>query len=193
MVAAGKKLHGHGAPNRARSPAASVSDRGYGTRPHPLPIRSGQRFWPRSRRPGRRRSTLEVRSVGACGIVVSRLDSARERRTIAASRLEAAGPDGQGVEFQFLGWRSRRYTTWAVVRAAEGDHVMLVLPEWHPGLPVIRLARLLPPGATRPGEWLALKADLSAPYPARLNLSDLERCADPGEQRCPRPIWTPGR
>jgi hypothetical protein len=192
MAAAGKKLRGHGARNRAQSPAASVSDGGYGARPHPTPIRAGQRFWPRSRRTGRRRSPLEVRSVRAGSVVVSRLDRARERSTIAASRLQAAGPDGQGVEFQFLGWRPRRYATWAVVGAADGDCVMLVLPEWHPGRPVMRLARLLPPGATRPGEWLALEADLSAPYPARLNLSDLERCADPGE-RCPRPIWTLGR
>ncbi len=191
MAAAGKKLYGHGARSRARSPAVSVSDGGYGTRPHPSPIRAGQRFWPRSRRPGRRRCLLEVCSVSAGSVVVCRLNHARERSTIATSRLEAAGPDGQGVEFRFLGWRPRRYMTWAVVRAVASDQSTLVLPEWHPGHPVLRLTRLLPPGATHPGEWLELEADLSAPYPARLDLSNLKHCADPGEQRCPRPTWTP--
>jgi hypothetical protein len=134
---------------------------------------------------------LEVCSLGAGSVVVCRLDYARERSTIAASRLEAAGPDGQGIEFRFLGWRPRRYTTWAVVRAATSDQLTLVLPEWHPGRPVLRPTRLLPPGATHPGEWLRLEADLSAPYPARLDLSDLKRCADPGRRCCPRPTWTP--
>jgi len=135
---------------------------------------------------------LEVRSVSAGSVVVCRLDRARERGTIAASRLEASGPDGQGVEFRFIGWRSRRYTTWAVVRVVDGDRVTLVLPEWHPARPVSCPARLLPVRSRRPGEWLRFQADLSAPTAARLKLSDAQWCADPGERRCPRPIWTPG-
>src|SRR5580704_675248 len=143
MGAAGKKLNGHGARSSARSPAASVSDGGYGNPPHPAPIRAGQRFWPRSRRPGRPRRSFEVRSVSAGGVVVRRLDGARERATIAASRLAETTTNGQGRHFQFMGWRPRRYKTWAVVLVVEDARSTLVLPEWHPARPVMLSTRLL--------------------------------------------------
>lgn len=125
--------------------------------------------------------------------MIRSLVGARERATIAVGLLGRARTDGQGKDFQFFGWKPRRYGTWAVIVLTEESHATLVLPEWHPARPVVFFARLLPAQARGPGAWLRLHADLSAPHAARLNLSDFELCTDPGEEYCPRPVWTPAR
>jgi len=125
--------------------------------------------------------------------VVCSLAGARERATIAVGLLGRVGTDGQGKDFQFFGWKARRYETWAAIVLTADTRATLVLPEWHPSRPVVFVARLLPLQARQPGAWLRLRADLSAPHAGRLNLSDLELCTDPGDQCCPRPVWTPSR
>jgi hypothetical protein len=185
MAAAGKKLHGHGARSKARSPAASVSDGGYGRPPHPVRVRAGQKFWPRA---GRRRRAFVVGSVDRGGVVRGRrVDGAREPVRTTLARLAAARGDGQGRHYSFLAWMPREYRTWAAVVEIEGDTAVLVLPEWHPGRPVRLPARLLPPGIGGIGAWLELRADLSVAAAGQLNPSMLSYCADPGSDRCPRP------
>lgn len=191
MAGAGKKLHGNGARRKARSPAASVSDGGYGMPPHPVCLRAGQKYWPRS---ARRRRPFILGTVGRDGIVTARrVDGARERVTIAAVRLLQARADGQGGHYQFLGWTPRRYKTWAVVLTTGSPSATLVVPEWHPARPVTFPVRLLPQSAHRPGAWLVVRADLSASTAGRLSVAAMRHCEDPGEQRCPRPTWTPAR
>lgn len=115
-----------------------------------------------------------VRSVSRDGQVIARRDDGpRERVLLSASRLLARGGDGQGRYFQFLGWSSRRYRTWATVVRVENQTATLVLPEWHPARPVLLPLRLLPESARAAGARLVLSADLSAPAPGRLGLSSL--------------------
>jgi hypothetical protein len=186
MGAAGKKLHGHGARRKASSPAASVSDGGYGVPPHPARVRPGQRFWPRS---GRRRAAILVCGVGEDGIVrARRLDPEGKRVRITATRLAAERPDGQGRYYQFLAWAPRRYHTWAVVICVEPYAAVLVLPEWHPARPVRLPTGLIPPEARQAQAWLSLQADLSVPTAGQLNPAGLRLCTDPGLARCARPV-----
>jgi hypothetical protein len=185
MGAAGKKLHGHGARSKASSPAASVSDGGYGAPPHPARVRAGQRFWPRS---GRRRAALLVYAVGGDGIIrARRLDGEGRCVRITSQRLTAKRPDGQGRHYQFLAWAPRRYRTWAVVISVESHGAVLVLPEWHPARPVRLPTRLIPPDARQAQAWLSLQADLSVPTAGQLNPAGLRPCTDPGPTRCARP------
>jgi hypothetical protein len=186
MAAAGKKLHGHGARSKARSPAGSASDGGYGRPPHPLRVRAGQRYWPRRaacRRP------FAVICVPHSDVVFGvRTDGARERVRTTAHRLLATRADGQGLNYSFLGWESRRYRTWAVVVAIEDAAASVVLPEWHPGRPLWLPARLLPDEAGQ-GCWLALQADLCVAAAGQLNPSGFVCCQDPGPEHCHRPTW----
>jgi len=187
MGAPGRKLHRHGARSKARSPAASVSDAGYGAPPHPVRIRAGQRFWPRS---GRRRRPIVVCGIGDDGFVrARRLDGDRERVRVSAARLAARRPDGQGRYYQFIAFAPRRYQTWAVVVRVDTDETTLVLPEWHPARPVRLPSRLLPEQARRPQTWLSLRADLSVSAGGQLNPAELSVCADPGLELCDRPAW----
>ena len=113
-----------------------------------------------------------VRSVGRGGYVLARRDEgAREAVRITASRLLATRGDGQGRHFQFLGWSSRRYRTWARVMVLEDQTAVLILPEWHPMRPVALPARLLPESARAVGARLALSANLSAPVAGKLALA----------------------
>lgn len=189
MGAAGKKLHRHGARSKARSPAASVSDGGYGAPPHPVRIRAGQRFWPRS---GKRRRPIVVCAVSEDGVVrARRLDGAGERVRVTATRLVARRPDGQGRYYQFIAWSPRRYQTWAVVVRVDSSETILVLPEWHPARPVRLPNRLMPENARRTQEWLSLRADLSVSAAGQLNPAALSTCAEPGLELCGRPAWRP--
>lgn len=182
MAGAGKKLHGNGTPRRQRSPTASVSDGGYGRPAHPTRVHAGQKYWPRR---GMRRRALVVRSVGRDGKVIARrLDGARERVAVTRARLLATREDGQGRHFQFLGWSSRRYRTWAVVIEVHEAVASLVLPEWHPTRPVCLPLGALPECARRPGVWLKLTADLSAPAPGKLHTASLRVCEHPGSLGC---------
>jgi len=178
MAGAGKKLYGNGTPRRQRSPAASVGDGGYGRPAHPMRVHAGQKYWPRR---GRRRRALVVRSVDRDGSVIARrLDGARERVTLTRARLLATREDGQGRHFQFLGWSPRRYRTWAIVLKLDDQRATLVLPEWHSARPVCLPVGALPERARRPGMWLKLSADLSAPAPGKLGVAWLAVCEHPG-------------
>ncbi len=99
-------------------------------------------------------------------------------------RLLAVRADGQGQHFQFLGFRVRRYRTWAVIATVAEREVELILPEWHPRRPV-RLARRLVPSAGRTGVWLRVSADLSASNPGRLNVSVAGICKEPAHLTMP--------
>jgi hypothetical protein len=182
MGASGKSLFGHGARRRGRSPAASVSDGGYGSPPHPRRIRPGQRF---SSRRGRNHDAIVVRRITASGVVSA--CRGEERVTVSTARLAQTRPDGQGEHYQFLGWKPGRYLTWATVVTDGPSLATLALPDWHPERPVRFPSRLLPDGARRSGAWLRVRADLSASSAARLNLVPLAPCDDPGAEACRRP------
>lgn len=186
MAAAGKKLQGHGAPSKARSPAGSVSDGGYGRPPHPVRVLAGQRFWPR--RASCRRPFAVTSHPRGDVVHGARTDGTRERVRTTAHRLLARRADGQGLHYSFLGWQSRRYRTWAVVMAIDDASATVVLPEWHPARPVRLPARLLPSGA-RPGCWLTLQANLSVAAAGQLNPSAFVCCEDPGADCCHRPTF----
>lgn len=186
MAAAGKKLRGHGARSKARSPAASVGDGGYSPPPHPMRLLAGQRFWPR--RATCRRPFVVARAPCDDVVVGVRIDGGRERVRTTAHRLLATRPDGQGLHYSFLGWESRRYRTWAVVMAIEQSAATVVLPEWHPGRPV-RLPSSLLPVRAGVGRWLTLRADLSVSAGGQPNPSGFACCEDPGVARCRRPTW----
>lgn len=189
MAAAGKKLHGHGASSKARSPAASLSDSGYGRPPHPLRVRAGQRYWPR--RAACRRPFAITGAPAGEFVVGVRADGARERVRTSTRRLLATRLDGQGLHYSFLGWQSRRYRTWAIVVELDDAWATVVLPEWHPARPVRLLARLLPAHAGL-GQWLTVRANLCVVAAGQLNPSYFVCCSDPGPDRCHRPAWRPG-
>jgi hypothetical protein len=189
VSAAGKKLHGHGARSKARSPAGSVGDGGYGRPPHPVRVVVGQRFWPR--RASCRRPFAVTRGPRGEVVLGVRTDGARERVKTTERRLLAVRVDGQGLHYSFLGWEPRRYRTWGVVVAIDAGAAVLVLPEWHPGRPVRLPTRLMPEPAGV-GSWLMLRADLSVPAAGQLNPSGFVCCEDPGVARCPRPTWGAG-
>src|SRR3954471_7972006 len=135
MGASGKKLVGNGARNKGKSPPAQSKDGGYGLPPHPLAVRSGQRYVPRR---GKFKRPFQVlgRPDAATGTVAARrADGAQQRFTVPIARLLATRPDGQGRYVQFLGFEPRRYRTFATVAAiGEDGHAELVVPEWHPRL-----------------------------------------------------------
>jgi hypothetical protein len=190
MAGTGKNLHGHGKRRTSTSPAAAVSDGGYGIPPHPIRIRSGQKFWPRHS-PGRRRRPFVVQAVDHGVVRARRVDEAREPVRIAVARLQETRPDGQGQHYQFMAWTPRRYRTWATVVTISAAEATLVLPEWHPGRPVRLPVRFLPEPARAVEAWIELKATLSAPSAGRLNVDEFRACKDPGPARCPRPSWVP--
>lgn len=179
MGGAGKKLPGHGAHSKSNSPPAQSADGGHGRPPHPLRLRPGQVFWPRAKRTHRRSLMLLSAGTGT-SVVARRLDGAGEQVRVSAARLLARGEDGQGRYYSFVKWSPRRYETWACVVSVEGEQATLVLPEWHPALPVRISARLLPASCRRAQEWLSVKADLSQPSAGRLNVEAIGPCEDPG-------------
>jgi hypothetical protein len=178
VAAAGKKLRGHGARHRGSGPSATAADGGYPRPPHPMRVHAGQKFV--ARRRGRHRALL-VCSAPAGGRVDARVEISGQLLHLASDRLLAARADGQGRYFQFLGWATRRYRTWATVTELDttDSFAVLVLPEWHPTRRVRFPLRLVPSSAQRVGEWLRVVADLSAANPGKLNLAELSRCAPP--------------
>lgn len=112
------------------------------------------------------------------------------------SRLLERRPDGHGRYYQFLGFDSRRYKTYAVVMAVREEghaepQAELVLPEWHPARPVLYPARLLPVRAQKPGQWMTGTADLSQGRPAWLNFLPEHDCPPPLPDVCYRPTYEP--
>ena len=98
MAGAGKKLQGGGARTKRRSPAAQVSDGGYGRPAHPLRLMPGQVFFPRSAH-GRRRPFVVVRESGG-RVRCQRLDGGRERLSVSSARLleRTGNSDGRAGE-----------------------------------------------------------------------------------------------
>jgi hypothetical protein len=182
MGGSGKALPGGGKRHKANSPFAQAKDGGYGLPPHPVAVRPGQRYFPRS---GSRRRQLQVTKVQApAGVALARqLDGGRRTVRLTLGRLLAVGDDGQGLHYQFAGHAQRRYATHALVikRDASSKMITLALPEWHPGRPVRIAQRLVPPDSQMPGSWLACTADLSQARAAALNLADLTAASDPPE------------
>jgi hypothetical protein len=187
MGSSGHKFIAH---TKSLSPPAQAKDGGYGEPPHPLALRTGQRFWPLH---GNRKRPFFVRSVDTQRNVVvgQRLDEDKETVRFTVGRLLATDADGRGRHYRFFGFMPRRYTTWATVVAIDRSEAVLILPEWHPSHPVRMPARLLPPRSATEGTWLRCTADLSEGRGARLSVSDLQRVNDPGPDVCHRPVWTP--
>jgi hypothetical protein len=181
MASAGHAFISH---TKGLSPRAQVKDGGYGSPPHPLAVRPGQRYWPRR---GGRKVPLLVRRVAGEHAHGVRLDDSAAPVRIPLTRLLSARADGQGRSYQFQGFASRRYTTQAYVCWREEDRVVLCLPEWHPLRPVSIFASLVPADARREGAWLSLRCDLAAPNASRLQLADLTPGGDPGPDLVHRP------
>jgi hypothetical protein len=203
MGGSGKSLRGGGARQKRNSPSAQNKDGGYGLAPHPLAVRSGQRYFPRV---GRRRRLLQVEAV-AGGVVRARQVDGGAKVRLSLERILAIGADGQGAHYQFAGFASRRYATYAQVvdPEVERSFAAIVLPEWHPARSVRIAARLIPDGSRHPGAWLTCTADLSQPKAAALNVADVAPSAvapealpdvtfRPAEERAarPRPDAGPG-
>jgi hypothetical protein len=181
MGSPGHKFISH---TKALSPAAQTKDGGFGSPPHPLVARPGQRFWPRK---GRRCRPFVIRTVTDEAVFGVRLDGDRDPVRVTVRRLLATREDGQGDHYQFQGWVPRRYTTYARVIDVSEPIAVLCLPEWHPRRPVALFASLLPVGAKRQGAWLALRCDLSVPSAGRLQPSELRPTSDPGMEIVHRP------
>lgn len=173
MAGAGKKLCG--ARHKHRSPAPAVGDGGFGLPPHPARVSAGQRFV--ARRSGRHRSLTVAAGARRDGRCRASAEGTGRVMSLSAERLLAQRPDGQGRHFQFLGYRSRRYRTWALVTVVDERHATLILPEWHPRR-TVRLPRRLAGGA-RTSTWLSVSADLSASNPGRLNIAVSGICEQP--------------
>lgn len=176
MAGAGKQLNNGGARHKHRSPAPSRTDGSYGLPPHPARVSAGQRFI--ARRSRQHRTLTLAGGAGRDGRCRARVECSQQLVWLSAQRLLATRPDGQGRHFQFLGFRSRRYRTWASITAVGDRDVALTLPEWHPARHV-RLPRRLIPAAASAGEWLRVGADLSASNAGRLNVTVLEICEKP--------------
>jgi hypothetical protein len=188
MGASGKKLKGHGQRTKLTSPPVQLKDGPHGRPPHPVAARAGQVFWPR--RASRRRQ-FRITSVLADGTIRGRrTDAAGEIVQATSARLLEVDRNGDGTRYSFIGWHPGRYETWAVIVGRDGPDgvATLLVPEWHPAWPVHVPARLLPIGVGCPG-WMRAIADLSAAYPARLNIGLGGPCDDPGRDVCPAPEW----
>ena len=186
MGGSGKKLRGHGARQKANSPALTAADGGWGPLPHPLRIVAGQRFSPLESR--RRRAVRVTRSMKSGVALAVKADGRRERVALRVDRLLAVDRDGRGRYYRFLGYQAGgSYRTWAYVAGVNGEVAQLCLPEWHPRRPVRFPLRLLPAAGNEVGTWLDCTADLGQPHAAKLNLADLRPCTDPGEAVCHLP------
>ena len=179
----GSRGHAFISHTKALSPASQSKDGGYGSPPHPLTVRAGQRYWPRR---GRKRRPFVVRRVADGRVKGTRLDGQQEPVMVSVDRLLARRDDGQGLHYQFQGFAARRYETFAQVIELEERMGVLCVPEWHPCRPVPIFTSLLPRASREPGAWLAPRCDLSAPSAARLELSALRSAEDPGPERIHR-------
>jgi hypothetical protein len=184
----GSSGHTFVAHTKALSPRQQSKDGGYGLPPHPMAIRSGQRFWPRR---GRQRRTFVVRSVRRGQVLGVRVEGSADAVTVPLARLLAVRADGQGAYYQFQGYQPRKYATLAQVCELEDNLVILCVPEWHPHRPVRLVARLIPEEARHPGAWVALRCDLSVPTAGRLQPSDIRAVTAPDPADVDRPELRP--
>lgn len=190
MGASGKKLRGHGQRTKIASPPVQLKDGPHGRPPHPVTVRVGQVYWPR--RASRRRQFRLIRALPDGTVRGRRTDAGGEILRLTSARLLEVDRGGEGVHYSFIGWLPGRYETWSVVvgRDPERGLATLLVPEWHPAWALHLPARLLPVGVECPG-WTQAIADLSAAYPARLNIALGGPCDDPGREVCPAPEWAP--
>lgn len=177
MAGAGKKLNNGGARHKHRSPAPSAADGNYGLPPHPARAGAGQRYVARQSR--RHRSLTLAGSADRDGRCRARVECSQQLISVSAARLLATREDGQGRHFQFLGFRPRRYRTWAVIASLADHEAVIILPEWHSARPVRLPRRVLPATASGPGRWLRVSADLSASNAGRLNVAVVGICEKP--------------
>jgi hypothetical protein len=164
----GSAGHAYIAHTKALSPRAQLKDGGFGVPPHPVAIRHGQQYWPRS---GGAREVWTVRRIDGDAVLVQSPEGRTKR--LRLERLLQTRADGQGRHFQFQGFAGKRNSTLAHVVSVVGTDAVLCLPEWHPRRPVPYPARLLPAQALAAGSWLAVRCDLSASSASRLQLADL--------------------
>lgn len=144
-------------------------------------------YWPR--RGGARRHELVVSRIAADGsVLVKAVDGQGVSRRLSSDRLLARREDDQGRFYSFVRWSPRRYRTWASVAAVGESEAILIIPEWHPAIPVRVSSRSLPVGAREPGDWLAVSADLSQPTAAALEVAPLEATVAPAE--VPKVVWS---
>lgn len=185
--ASGKKLSGHGARVKARSPAPTPADGGWGLVPHPVRVAPGQRFLPLH---GGRRQFRVTNSLKNGRVLAVKADGRKERIELNAERLLAVNESGNGRHYRFIAYLAgRRYPTYAWVAVINAEAALLVLPEWHPRRPVRFPVRLIPKETRHPGTWLSCTADLGSTHGAALNLADLVACTDPGPKLCHRPTY----
>ena len=136
--------------------------------PHPLTVRSGQRFYSLDRRQNTR-VTIKVLRVLEDRAQVQREDVEARKSTLAISRLLATAPDGSGRHYRFVGYASRAgYATHVYVQDSGPAWTHIICPEWHPDLPIIVATGALPADLRAPGTWLACRADLGAAVPAHV-------------------------
>jgi hypothetical protein len=164
----GSSGHAFIAHTKALSPRAQLKDGGFGLPPHPVAVRPGQRYWPRS---GRGREVWTVRRIEGEDVILEGAGHVQKR--LRSDRLLGVRDDGQGRYFQFQGFAPKRYATFACVVSLSEEGAVLCLPEWHPRRPVPFPVRLLPPTARAASAWLSVHCDLSASSAGRLQLSEL--------------------
>jgi len=119
--------------------------------------------------------------------------SAVQNRPVQATRerLLARTAEGDGSYYEFLGYLpGRAYKTWAWVAERGPDRATLVLPEWHPAVPVPLPSRLLPADAPT-GAWMELGCDLGASGAGRLQPHDMRVCEPPPAGEWPPIRWLP--
>lgn len=189
MGGAGKQLLGGGARHKFNTPAAQVSDQGYGRPPHPLRVLPGQIWFP-ARTNGRRRR-WEITRVDGQTAHARRQEPPERQQILSVDRLLAVNPDGSGKHYTFQGYRSKGYRTWAQLVDHDDKQAIVILPEWHPARPVRLSVRALPPNVENTGAWMLVSADLSAPRPSLLNLTPKRACPAPATSECVTPTWQP--
>ncbi len=181
MGSAGHAFISH---TKALSPPAQNDGAGYGKPPHPVSVRSGQRYFTRR---GKRRVGFVVRRVAGETVLAVSDDDDRKPMKVKLERLLARRDDDQGSYYQFIGYRSRSYETYAYVHAIDDEDAVLCFPEWHPRRPVVYFPALIPEESRTPGSWLSLRCDLSAASGARLQPNTIAPAADPGPDVVARP------
>jgi len=175
--------------------------RGGDAPPHPLRVRSGQRYWPRKASSARaNRIPIQIlTSRGGSGLRARREDRSGTIIYPKRERLLARDPDGAGRHYVLVGWRPGAYRTpLHVLHIADKGWATVCVPEWHPGKPAKLPARLLPETHRQPGAVLVATCDLSANGAASLNIrivrpakpADLDGVHPPDDELVQR--FTPG-
>ena len=137
-------------------------------RRHPSRIRAGQLFFPRS---GDQRLRFTVKAVDGEWARVEREDRSKGR--VSIDRLLAADEDGNGVDYQFHGWRRlpRGYRTeFRVLRVEGNKKCAIALPEWDSEAEIEIALATLPEALRAPGAVGSCRADLTSSSGAGLAL-----------------------